>query len=222
MTTSEQAKVREYFEKSAAEFDSIYSGRKSAFSRWLDRVFRKDMYDRFRLTVEECGVPEVQSVLDIGTGSGRFCIPLAQQGRSVVGVDFSRPMLEMARQYAAAAGVGDRCEFREGNFVEMAFDRPFDAVMAIGLFDYIREPVPFLEEIRGLARRKFVATFPTVWTWRVVPRWVRLRLKGCPVYFFTPRRVRELYARAGLDITRFERVGKIYFVVAVPRGASNA
>lgn len=217
MTTSEQAKVREHFEKTAAEFDSIYSGRKSAFSRWLDRVFRKDMYDRFRLTVEECGIGAIDTVLDIGTGSGRFCIPLAQRGKRIVGVDFSRPMLEMARQYADAAGVSGRCEFREGNFADMAFDRPFDAVMAIGLFDYIRGPGPFLEKIRGLVRKKLVATFPALWTWRVVPRWVRLTFKGCPVFFFTPRRVKDLCARTGFDIVRFERVGKIYFVVAVPK-----
>jgi len=216
MRSGESKKVKDYFERVAGDFDSIYSGKKSRFMQWLDKVFRKDMYERYRLTLEECRDPEIQSVLDIGCGSGRFCLPLAKEKNRVVGIDFSGPMLEIARSEGQKAGVSERCDFREGDFMQMNLDGPFDAILAIGLFDYIREPAAFLAKIRGLLKRKAVATWPAVWTWRALPRWIRLNLQGCPVFFFTPSGVRSLYQHAGLKIVRFERIGKIYFVVAEP------
>lgn len=212
----ESGKVKDYFERMAHDFDSIYSGRKSSFMQWLDKVFRKDMYERYRLSIEECGGDDIQSVLDIGCGSGRFCLPLAKDKARIVGIDFSAPMLEIARRQAQEAGVAERCDFREGDFMQMNLEGPFDAILGIGLFDYIREPHGFLAKIRGLLNRKLIATWPTVWTWRVIPRWIRLNLQGCPVFFFTPSRIRALYRDAGLKIVRFERIGKIYFVVAEP------
>ena len=100
MPEAEKQEVRAYFERVAGDFDSIYSGKKSGFARWLDRVFRKDMYDRMRLTLEECSAPELKSVLDIGTGSGRFCLPLAPGKERVIGLDFSPAMIALAKQYA--------------------------------------------------------------------------------------------------------------------------
>lgn len=222
MNRAESPKVREYFEREAASFDSIYSGEKNAVLRWLDRVFRKDMYERYRLTYEECSANDIRSVLDIGTGSGRFCLPLAREKNRVVGIDFSEPMIELAREHARRIGVDDKCEFQVGDFLEMEFGETFDAIMAIGLFDYIKMPSVFLDKMSRLARRKIVATYPTRWTWRAPVRWVRLRLQGCPVYFFSDEQVRRLYRDAGLEIERLERVGKIYFVVARPRGNNRA
>lgn len=216
MADAEKKEVQAYFERVAGDFDSIYSGQKSGFARWLDRVFRKDMYDRMRLTLEECSAPELKSILDIGTGSGRFCLPLAPGKERVVGLDFSPAMIELARKYAREQGVADKCRFEVGDFLQARFDEPFDAIMAIGLFDYIADPLVFLKKMRDCARKKVVATWPTAWTWRAPVRWLRLKLHGCPVYFFTPTKIRRYYAAAGFAITRLERVGKIYFVVAKP------
>ncbi len=217
MPEAEKREVQAYFERVAGDFDSIYSGKKSAFARWLDRVFRKDMYDRLRLTLEECSAPELKTILDVGTGSGRFCLPLAPGKERVVGLDFSPAMIALAKQYAQEQGVQDKCRFEVGDFLKMSFDEPFDAVMAIGLFDYIRDPSVFLEKMRACVRKKVVATWPSLWTWRAPIRWLRLKLHGCPVYFFRPAQIRKLYNDAGFTLARLERVGKIYFVVAVPR-----
>ncbi len=42
-------------------------------------------------------------VLEIGVGTGRIAIPLAQQGMEIVGIDLNEPMLKMAQQKALAA-----------------------------------------------------------------------------------------------------------------------
>ena len=88
MSEIQPADVKEYWEKVADQFDAIYSGEKNALMRLMDRIFRKDMYDRYRLTIEECSPPSIRSVLDVGTGSGRFCLPLAEKKDRIVGIDW--------------------------------------------------------------------------------------------------------------------------------------
>ena len=72
-------------------------------------------------------------VLDVGCGTGDLAIWLAEQGRSVTGVDFLPQPLEQARRKAAACGVAV-------NFLEMdalaigAIPERFDAVTDCGLF----------------------------------------------------------------------------------------
>ena len=206
-------KVRTHFDETAGEFDAIYTGEKGPVGRWLDRVLRWDMYERFRRTIAECDEPGLE-VLDIGCGSGRFTVAVARAGaRRVVGLDFADGMLEIAGRLAESEGVEDQCEFLNADFMAHDFGRQFDVALAIGLFDYVAEPLPFLKRMRAVTRSKVVATFPLKWTWRAPVRKVRLALRGCPVYFFTKPHVERLMADAGFAPVRVERIGKIYFAV---------
>ena len=54
-------------------------------------------------------------IVELGVGTGRIAIPIAQAGIGVIGVDFSAGMLEVAREAAAAAGVEALCDFRQGD-----------------------------------------------------------------------------------------------------------
>ncbi len=71
-----------------------------------------------------------KAILDIGCGSGPYSIELAKRGaRRVLGLDFSEPMLEIARQPAREAGVGDALEFKRGEFLAHDFGtETFDVV----------------------------------------------------------------------------------------------
>ena len=59
-----------------------------------------------------------QSVLELGCGTGRVTIPMAQAGAHVTGLDNAGPMLEIARRKASDTGVditwveGDMASFR--------------------------------------------------------------------------------------------------------------
>jgi len=47
------------------------------------------------------------TLVELAVGNGRVAIPVAQAtGRTVIGIDSSRAMLEQARARAAATGVG--------------------------------------------------------------------------------------------------------------------
>jgi len=70
--------VARFWNTVAAEFDSIYSGTgKSAFARFLDRYFRRDIYQRFDWVMERAGDLRGRTVCDIGCGSGRYVTEFA-------------------------------------------------------------------------------------------------------------------------------------------------
>jgi hypothetical protein len=86
----------------------------------------------------------------------------------------------------------------------------------VGFFDYIADPLPFLRRAREVTREKFIATFPRRLTWRAAVRKIRLKLAGCPVFFYTRRRVGELMRQSGFAVDTCEVCGKIYFVTGRP------
>ncbi len=71
---------------------------------------------------------EVETILDVGAGTGAFSILLAQRGYSVTHLDFSPVMLEIARQKAQNV---KNIRFIEGNAVDLSqfLDRSFDLVL---------------------------------------------------------------------------------------------
>jgi SAM-dependent methyltransferase len=213
-TDPKAGEVQRHFQDTVADFDAIYSGQKSPVARWLDLTLRSDMFERFEATLQEVRSLGPVSVLDVGCGNGIYAITLAQSGARVTGVDFSEPMIALAVKRAAAAGMSGRCEFLTGDFRLLAFPDQFDCSIAIGVFDYLAEPGPFLTAMRSASRRRIIATFPCRWTYRAPLRKVRLGLQGCPVYFYSEPEVRSLFGSVGAHRVRIRRLGHIFLAVA--------
>lgn len=209
------ARVKEFFNGEAKTFDAIYSGGKGRFARWLDRVFRWDISARFDEAMEACGNVRGLEILDIGCGSGRYSIELAKKGASVSGVDNAPAMIAIARRLADEAGVAGRCRFIEDECLSFNPDRSFAITLAIGFFDYTADPLPYLDKMARVTDGRLIATFPRLWTWRAPVRRARLALRGCPVYFYTRKRIARLLAQTGWGIRSVKRVGKLHFVVAM-------
>lgn len=68
-------------------------------------------------------------ILELGCGSGRVAVPLAQDGRDVTGLDYSAAMLERARARAAAAGAELRLV--EGDMRDFTLDRTYALVLIV-------------------------------------------------------------------------------------------
>jgi len=215
--TDVQQIVTKHFDMTAGEFDSIYTGAGKGFlGRLLDRALRQDMYDRFRLAIEACGDAKGRTVLEVGCGTGRFVIALAERGAHVVGLDPAPAMLAIASDLARKQGVAERCEFVEGDLDHYETDRRFDFVLGIGLFDYLADPAAALRKMTKLTGERLILTFPRRWTYRAPIRKMRLSLRGCPVFFYDRNQVMWLIEQAGGKVERFEVVGKLYFVTASP------
>lgn len=214
---SVETRVKDHFDADAARFDAIYEDRKGPFDRFMDGVWRGVVRRRFDLTLTQLDPLAGNSVLDVGCGSGRYCLAYAQRGAArVVGVDFAEAMIELARSHAARLGVADRCDFRVGTFPEAIGEGPgsFDAATAMGFFDYVADPVPILARMRELARSTLVLSFPKAREWRVPFRRLRFLLAGCPLFLYTAPRVRAMLAAAGVARYDWIELDRDYVVVA--------
>jgi len=61
-------------------------------------------------------------VVELAVGSGRIAVPIAQAGRSVIGVDLSARMLAVARALAEEHGVASLVDLRVGDLREPPVD----------------------------------------------------------------------------------------------------
>jgi SAM-dependent methyltransferase len=70
-------------------------------------------------------------VLELGCGTGRILIPVAQAGVAITGLDLSVPMLDIARRKVAAldADTQDRIELVEGDMRRFSLGRRFELAM---------------------------------------------------------------------------------------------
>jgi demethylmenaquinone methyltransferase/2-methoxy-6-polyprenyl-1,4-benzoquinol methylase len=110
--TLPETQVRAMFDRIARVYDRMNS------------VMTAGMHHRWRRrAVDLARVGPGSRALDVATGTGDLAIELAGRGATVVGLDFSERMLELAR--AKAPGI----EFVQGNALELAYpDAFFDAV----------------------------------------------------------------------------------------------
>jgi demethylmenaquinone methyltransferase/2-methoxy-6-polyprenyl-1,4-benzoquinol methylase len=91
----------------------------------LDRRWR-------RLAAETCLENSPETVLDLGCGTGDLTINIARlAGKNIetIGLDYSQPMLERARQKAIKTGVANIVRFIQGDATALPFpDAYFDCV----------------------------------------------------------------------------------------------
>lgn len=209
---NELQQIQSYFQRTARQFDRLYQPQTRLswlFNRWV----RRPVYRRFQLTIDACGDVHGQQILDVGCGSGRYAVALATGGAQVVGLDFAGNMLLLAEALAQEQGVASRCRFLNADFLEHDFDQTFHISLAIGFFDYIAGPFPFLEKLYRLTTEKVILTFPRPGGWRARQRRLRYRLKGCPLYFHSQASMAADFAAIGYQSWHFQGS----WAVAFPR-----
>lgn len=212
---SSDLKVRAHFDADARRFDAIHEDKdKGLLSRWIDGVWRGVVRRRLDLTLERLMPLAGKSVLDVGCGSGRFCVAYAERGARVVGVDFAPRMIELARELAQTRGVAGDCDFRVGAFPDAVSETGFDVSTALGFFDYVADPVPILTRMRELTREVMVCSFPKAREWRVPLRRLRFWWNGCPLYLYREEPLRGMLARAGIESYEWLDFGRDYLVIA--------
>ncbi len=208
---------RAFWNSEADAFQRIYTHRKSKFSNTLDQIFRKDMYERYQFTIANCEPIKGRTFLDVGCGNALYSLELARKGAGkVVGIDIAEVMIGLCRQASDAENLSDICTFIQTDLLEYNPDQKFDVSFGIGLFDYIKNPLPVLTKMREVSTDKAIMAFPRLYTWRAPVRKVRLGIKGCDVYFYSAARINQLMKDAGFSRHELTKVGKLYCVVAYP------
>jgi ubiquinone/menaquinone biosynthesis C-methylase UbiE len=207
--------AQKYFERVSKQWDAFYS-HENRFMHLVNRLLRKGLYERYRLTFEHCGNLSGTRVLDIGCGTGRYSIECAKRGAArVVGIDFAPSMVEFSQKIAREVGVADKCEFICDDLVTHEFEEGFDIVLALGFFEYIEDPMPVFTKIARFCPRKFVASFPKFTPIWGIQRMIRYKwIKRCPIYNYTAERLEQLYRQAEFERHQVIPCHKGFFGVA--------
>ncbi len=69
------------------------------------------------------------SILEIGSGTGRVALALAEEGHTVVGLELSEAMRAVAQHKADRAQLTDRVEFSAGDMRRFQFDQHFGLII---------------------------------------------------------------------------------------------
>jgi ubiquinone/menaquinone biosynthesis C-methylase UbiE len=113
------------------EFKYMDIGLNEGYARWASRY---DTWKNPLVAVEEPLVTQLlqalsfQTVLDVGVGTGRYALRLAEQGAWVVGLDLSPEMLTVAKSKTALSGHAPA-------FLRATLEDPFPVVR--GRFDLV-------------------------------------------------------------------------------------
>ena len=215
--------VKSWFGREAARFDAIYETDKPLHQQLGDALFRRVILERFSLVVNAIGAPG-SSILDVGTGPGRYPIELTRRGATrAVGVDVAAEMIEIARREAESAGVGDKCEWAVSDFMSWRSSEKFDAVIAMGYFDYMPDPATHLAKLIEHSKGRVLASFPKRWEVRVPLRILRFRLQRGFVRFYSRGDVVALFRQVGkLPFLSIVDLGRDYIAIYDAAGAARA
>jgi len=213
-STTAPERVRTRFEDKAQQFDDLYED-----ERWLVRTLRPGLFRRRQLSVETVRAYDAPNVLDVGCGSGRIGEFALEAGTShYVGVDFSAPMIDLAR--TRLQRFNDRTELIVDDFLTAPLEGPFEVILAVGLFDYLPEPHRFSRRMFDLTAPGgcVVGSFPT-WSWLKGPvRKVRYEWIGnCPIFNYSRRELELMFGASGFSRVEIASPGHSGFLVRAHR-----
>ena len=202
-------RIENYFNRIAREFDLHYTGEKSFFDKIINKIFRENVLRvRMEATIDEIKEDiKGKTVLDIGAGPGHYSIILSKMGAKVTASDISEEMIARAKENAGKSGVKN-ISFIAEDFLNSMLDEKYDYSFAIGFADYTNriELERLLLNMKEITRKKFIVSFPKLFSFQTPIRKFWLYARNCPVYFYTKHDLAKLFKRLGLRY-RFKDCG---------------
>lgn len=153
--------VKKIYNRVAEDYDQRYRGAEGLYYRLLETDLLFSM------------LPDIKdkTILDVGTGTGRFVFEFVDRAAKAIGIDISERMIDIA---TSKVGRKSNVEFyvmdvRSLNFPENYFDMTISA----GAFEFIRDLTFFFRKIYRILKPKgqFIFTyFNKKSLFRILPR----------------------------------------------------
>ena len=181
------------------------------YDDWVSTAFR-DQYRTIRPLVTGTVGPE-DDVLELGTGTGDIAFHLAGRARSVIGVDISPEMIDVASTKLEGGGPSN-VEFQVADAYALPFDdQTFDRVVCVNALQVMKDPATAIKKAWRVLKEggEFVSVtymFGDSGPWETIKltRWV-IRL-GMPRYWSNLKadRLKAMFEGQGYRIQEEEWV----------------
>ena len=203
-----------FFESYAKSFDSIYghNNKRSIIGRINDRFFRRAMYSRFEKTINIIKNDDINSILDVGCGSGRYCLEYLKYNKSVVGIDLAEEMLKISKHLCESNYPDGDFHFIHDDYLNYTFNKKFEVSILMGLFDYISDPKLLIKKLSKDTSKIILGSFPKFWNILTLQRSIRYKIRKCPLFFYTKNQIKRLLNDLGLDNYEIVNNGREYYV----------
>jgi len=146
--TQEIKHVIEWYNLIAQGFVERYEGLEGEYWKTFEEDRILDMIDTTHKTI-----------LDLGCGHGRITFRLARTAKKIVGIDISEQLISIARQKQKGLNVNN-IQFVIGDATNLPYrDNLFDAIISIGMFEYLQNPSPFLRNINRVLKNDGILIF---------------------------------------------------------------
>jgi 2-polyprenyl-3-methyl-5-hydroxy-6-metoxy-1,4-benzoquinol methylase len=151
--------------------------------------FRKIRDTILRVLARQHQPQATYEVLDIGCAAGTQCMAWAELGHSVHGLDVNEPLLELARQRAAKAGL--KINYQLGSALQLPWrDQSIDILLSLELLEHVEDWQSCLREFNRVLRPEGVIFLAT--SNKLCPIQYEFNL---PAYSWYPEIIKRHYLR---------------------------
>lgn len=189
---------------------SFYEAEASVYDqrRWSSEAGRRMDQSQRAIVRDLAGDCRGKRVLEIGPGTGRFSVELAQSGSNLYLTDIAFNMLRVTRQRLEEIGLCEGSYLVQAEIGSLPFpSNSFDLGVAINVFGHLSEPYVAIKELARVLRPRSVLLFnvPNLLSWfglaALLVNWRRQSL-GRPVYshWYTLAEIKSLLQGAGLTV----------------------
>ena len=163
----------------------------------------------------------IRRVLDVGAGNGVLCAMMADEGREVVGVEYDKHGIAIARQ------VHPRIPFynfgvQDDPSILMADEKPFDAVISTEVVEHLYAPHLLPIYARGVlaSRGYLIVSTPYHGYWKnlalsIFGKWDfhhTALWHGGHIKFWSRATLTKLLGENGFDVLEFHGVGRLPYL----------
>ena len=184
--------IKTYFEEIAADFDSYYENPKGFIDKIINAWLRRPgLIRRLNISLLATDPKKGKKILDVGCGSGKFVVECAKKGAEVYGIDISKEMIELAKDFCLKNKV--EASLRVGDATQ-ELPKDFDVCVALGVFEYFENPKPLLKKMFLSTKEagKIIFSVPSLLALQTPLRKILLRYRKVKCYYYTKNRIKSL------------------------------